>query len=558
MEEQLEETSKKYSINDAINQSTQTINSIFEKYKNDDWMISKINSYINTQLPNVIDHIKITHEQRIARIEELTTEQDNFIHSFLNDNQYFFNSATDRFFYYNGIHYQIISEDDILHKILTTITRGRNLMSWKQRTKINIMKRIKETSLITSIPESDTIQGVIDSLYPSLFPSRNEAKYFLTILGDNIHRKNTNLIHYIKPSSRQFIKELNCICQFLIGISVGQTFKNKYHDHSYIECRLVNINDTVRYEHVWNKIIHNIPLDVICVASHYSIRYGSSDEFIINTSNDNYLLFSAFYIKNMDTNVLITNFITEYLDITIPNETTINNVIPESSDGVIRAPQITWKNMQYLWKHFLDTKNLPPIMYLNTFKSLLLKQIGVYYSEEQDSFIGICSKHLPAIQKFLYFWDVTIILDDSEFDFEIEEMVSLFKKWCSINNIGSINLNDKQIIDLIQYFFPSIDIERDKFISGIRCELWDKQLDIQIALDNMKESLRNKHNSSGIVSPGLNNFVSIYDTYIYYCKFFSSSSSLIVSKTYFEKYIFDNFDNYIIDNKFLSHEWYIL
>lgn len=558
MEEQLEETSKKYSINDAINQSTQTINSIFEKYQNDDWMISKINSYINTQLPNVIDHIKITHEQRIARIEELTTEQDNFIHSFLNDNQYFFNSATDRFFYYNGIHYQIISEDDILHKILTTITRGRNLMSWKQRTKINIMKRIKETSLITSIPESDTIQGVIDSLYPSLFPSRNEAKYFLTILGDNIHRKNTNLIHYIKPSSRQFIKELNCICQFLIGISVGQTFKNKYHDHSYIECRLVNINDTVRYEHVWNKIIHNIPLDVICVASHYSIRYGSSDEFIINTSNDNDLLFSAFYIKNMDTNVLITNFITEYLDITIPNETTINNVIPESSDGVIRAPQITWKNMQYLWKHFLDTKNLPPIMYLNTFKSLLLKQIGVYYSEEQDSFIGICSKHLPAIQKFLYFWDVTIILDDSEFDFEIEEIVSLFKKWCSINNIGSINLNDKQIIDLIQYFFPSIDIERDKFISGIRCELWDKQLDIQIALDNMKESLRNKHNSSGIVSPGLNNFVSIYDTYIYYCKFFSSSPSLIVSKTYFEKYIFDNFDNYIIDNKFLSHEWYIL
>jgi hypothetical protein len=558
MEEQLEETSKKYSINDAINQSTQTINSIFEKYKNDDWMISKINSYINTQLPNVIDHIQITHEQRIARIEELTTEQDNFIRSFLNDNQYFFNSATDRFFYYNGIHYQIISEDDILHKILTTITRGRNLMSWKQRTKINIMKRIKETSLITSIPESDTIQGVIDSLYPSLFPSRNEAKYFLTILGDNIHRKNTNLIHYIKPSSRQFIKELNCICQFLIGISVGQTFKNKYHDHSYIECRLVNINDTVRYEHVWNKIIHNIPLDVICVASHYSIRYGSSDEFIINTSNDNDLLFSAFYIKNMDTNVLITNFITEYLDITIPNETTINNVIPESSDGVIRAPQITWKNMQYLWKHFLDTKNLPPIMYLNTFKSLLLKQIGVYYSEEQDSFIGICSKHLPAIQKFLYFWDVTIILDDSEFDFEIEEIVSLFKKWCSINNIGSINLNDKQIIDLIQYFFPSIDIERDKFISGIRCELWDKQLDIQIALDNMKESLRNKHNSSGIVSPGLNNFVSIYDTYIYYCKFFSSSPSLIVSKTYFEKYIFDNFDNYIIDNKFLSHEWYIL
>ena len=45
---------------------------------------------------------------------------------------------------------------------------------------------------------------------------------------------------------------------------------------------------------------------------------------------------------------------------------------------------------------------------------------------------------------------------------------------------------------------------------------------------------------------------------ITYCKFFSSGSSLIVSKTYFEKYIFENFEEYIIDNKFLSYEWYIL
>ena len=87
----------------------------------------------------------------------------------------------------------------------------------------------------------------------------------------------------------------------------------------------------------------------------------------------------------------------------------------------------------------------------------------------------------------MHFWDETIVLDSSECDFEIEEVVSLFKKWCNINNIGSINMNDKQIIDLIQYFFPTIDIERDKYISGISCDLWDKQQDIQTALDSMKE-----------------------------------------------------------------------
>mgnify|MGYP001047202700 CR=1 FL=1 len=44
---------------------------------------------INNQLPNVISNIKNTHEQRVTRIEELTTEQDKFIHSGLSDSQCF-------------------------------------------------------------------------------------------------------------------------------------------------------------------------------------------------------------------------------------------------------------------------------------------------------------------------------------------------------------------------------------------------------------------------------------------------------------------------------------
>jgi len=125
-------------------------------------------------------------------------------------------------------------------------------------------------------------------------------------------------------------------------------------------------------------------------------------------------------------------------------------------------------------------------------------------------------------------------------------------------NIGSVNLNDKQIIDLIQYFFPSIDIERDKYIIGIRCKLWDKQLDIQVALDNMKESTRNKFTTTGISSPSLLPNISIYDAYIYYCKYYSSGNSQIVGKTYFEKYVFEHFEEYIIDSKYLSPDWYIL
>ena len=64
----------------------------------------------------------------------------------------------------------------------------------------------------------------------------------------------------------------------MIGISVGQTFKNKYHDHSYIECRLVNINDTVRYEHVWNKIIHIKIIDMYLIVSNLYLYPEDADE----------------------------------------------------------------------------------------------------------------------------------------------------------------------------------------------------------------------------------------------------------------------------------------
>jgi len=306
-------------------------------------MISKITSYICTQLPNICENIKLTHYQRALRMEELNTEQDAFIQSFLTNNQYFYASATDKYFFYDGIQYQIISEDDILHKVLSTISNGRNLMSWKQRTKINIMKRIRENSLIQTIPESETIQAVLDALCPSIFATRNEAKYFLTILGDNIRRKNTNLIHYIPQTAKNFLRELNSASQFVLGVSLFQTFKHKFHEHTYSECRLVNINDIVKQDNSWTNLISLHALDIICVACHYSSRYESSDDYLLKHSHDMDLTMSACYLKDKSQVDIVDRFITSYLDIHKNSADVANvNIIDTQS---IRGTQITWKNM---------------------------------------------------------------------------------------------------------------------------------------------------------------------------------------------------------------------
>jgi hypothetical protein len=542
------------------NKSHITINELYQKYESDPYMISKITSYICTQLPNICENIKLTHYQRALRMEELNTEQDAFIQSFLTNNQYFYASATDKYFFYDGIQYQIISEDDILHKVLSTISNGRNLMSWKQRTKINIMKRIRENSLIQTIPESETIQAVLDALCPSIFATRNEAKYFLTILGDNIRRKNTNLIHYIPQTAKNFLRELNSASQFVLGVSLFQTFKHKFHEHTYSECRLVNINDIVKQDNSWTNLISQHALDIICVACHYSSRYESSDDYLLKHSHDIDLTMSVCYLKDKSQVDIVDRFITSYLDIHKNSVDVANvNIIDTQS---IRGTQITWKNMQYLWKHYLDMCGLPSVMFLLTFKTILTDKLMMYYNKDHDTFIGICSKHLPAIQTFLSFWDETIITDETETEFEIDEVVTLFRRWCELNRQTVTTLNDKQILDIIAYFFPAVDIERDKYLAGIRCSMWDKQLDIHIALDSMKGMLRETHTGSErSLSPSVNRNIAIYDAYIFYCKYYTNTSDtghLIVSKAYFEKYIFDTQMQYVIDDKFMSCDWYLV
>lgn len=549
---------------------------LIDKYADNEYMYQKVNNYICNQLGNIFENMNETHNHRVSRIAELACEQDAFIQTFLNNNQYFYAAATDNFFYYDGLKYQLYNEDDILHQVLSLISRDGALMSWKQKTKINIMKRIRETSLLQTIPESATIQSAIDSLCPLLFRTRAETKHFLTVLGDNIFRKHTSHIYFIDPDAKFFITQLNHMCQMFIGCSLMQTFKYKYHDHKYDDCRLIKINNNVKYDITWGHILNQNILDIICVSCHYSLRYNSADDYLQNYCNEPKLPSAVFYMKHMQLDKLIDEFVNVVIDNDDKQPTTNQpnqHVLPVlNNPSHMRVTQITWKNMQYLWKQYLSDKDLPAVVFLHTLKNMLIERLSMYYNSDLDSFVGLCSKMLPAIHTFLQFWENTMIEDDIETDLEIEEIVILFRKWGEIENENISHLTDKQMLDIIAYYYPTVEIERDKYISRIRCKLWDKQLDIQIALDNMKVYVRGEYANiqdcsfNRVSSPPIYRNISIYDAYTYYCKYISlpSMSSIlssqrrqIVSKAYFEKYIFDNYQEYIIDTKFISSEWYV-
>ncbi len=514
-----------------LDEIQQKILSLYDKYKSDPYMESKMHNYICNQLASTLENIERNHNERIQRMEDLTSEQYSFIQSFLFHNHYFYHPTTENFFLYDGRTYIQNSEDDVLYNVLSTISRDRNLISWKHKTKVSIMKRIKDNHIYQTIPESATIQNVLNHLYPLVFSTKSQAKYFLTILGDNILRKENPFIHIISTSAKSLLNNLNTLSQIWFGTNSTQSFKYKYHaEHNYSQIRIINGG-------VGSINLNEIGLDILCVACHYSNRYGNSDNYLIKYSNDEEFINSVFYLKNMTPDILINMFATEYIR---PTPTTAritagNSLLNEIS---FKPTQITWKNMLYLWKHFLESKSLPNVVFTTKLKARLVEIFSNIYDSELDVFNGINSKFLPSVYKFLQFWDETMIPDNNEIELEVSEIASIFKSWSASRREQVLNISEKQIMDLVAHFYPDVDMDSEKYIYKMRNTLWDKNLDIQIAMDDFRDKI-------GIYDMSLNDLVSSYDAYVHYCNYVNKRKSngnldaisLLVSKQYFDKYM---------------------
>ena len=178
----------------------------------------------------------------------------------------------------------------------------------------------------------------------------------------------------------------------------------------------------------------------------------------------------------------------------------------------------SWRTIQYLWKHFLESKALPNVL----FQQELLDYFTENYSYDSvsKSISGIFSKFIPGIERFIRFWDETmIIIPSTDFtEYEIDEIVILFKKWGAKDG-----LSERHILDLITHFFPEVETDGQKFILNVKSTLWDKEIDLRKKIDSL--NIDTSESS-----------VSIYKSYDIYRKNIKPGE-IIVSKSYFEKFI---------------------
>ena len=543
--------------------SFQTIESLYNLYNDDLYMTSKIHHYITQQLPSLLENMKSIREKNLQRNEEHTVEQQMFMSGYLSKNNYYYNPTTETYYLYDGLHYSEISEDNILHDIVSSISRVRNpkLMNWKHKTKVSILKKIKDNLLSKTIPESNTIQMVLQEFTPFICSTKVEAKYLLTILGDNILKKNLSLLHFASPSLKEFLKCINQFCLEKLHVHCTQTFKYKHHEkhlEQLSDCRLVPsaiIETERKMSNVYANMLATNGLDILCVALHYSRKYSSSDEYILEKSNDTELMHYIFDLQNITPSAKLQQFITEYINVYEKGEAESFFALTSSSPpeesflqnhlqtwGTVKT--LSWGEVQYLWKDFLQHHRLPPNLYQTVYKKILTETyFPEQYDAEKDIFTPLGSSHIPLIQKFLKFWNETTIEDSNSYaELEIDEIAILFRRWNK--KYQKYVIKESKIVDILSYFKPELEIANNKYVLQVRNILWDKDMDIDIALGTLKENTD---------PPGSFPNVTLYDAYLHYCKFHHANledgkKTMLTSKSYFEKYVRHQYGSYLSQN----------
>jgi hypothetical protein len=548
------------------------ITALYNKYSSMPNVQQKLIHHITDVLPTILETTVQQYQQREERKKSLEEKSDEFIEEFLAKTRYFYHSGTELFFIYSGDKvYEVIKEDNIQHSILTTISAShKDLMPWKYKIKIQIIKRIRENNILKSIPESETIQNILRLLTPALFHNKDTVKYFLTTIGDILHKKNS--LHYF-INSKTFIpciKEISQECYKYFGINLLTHFKFKYYEHANEECRLINVCDLsngfiILDDYFKSHIIPHI-IDLLCVASHYSTRYVSADLFLEKYCNDYSVINHALYLKNNTNLEIVARFI---------------HATTEECPGYT----ITYKNLLYLWKIFIEEENIPNIFFNHSLQELLSTHyeelnLDIDVMQLPDNFENTIiknrtSKHLPFVCSFMSFWN-TYIIDlnntknnneeedkEEEYELELEELLSLFNKSIkrSATTLLHNNVSDKMLLGLIKHFYPDIIIEDDKYLIhvGCRSNIWNKRAEIEEFIKKYKESKIESANAN--VHPLTSQ--SLYTIYQSYCKYAFDKEYKIISKRWFEKYFISVYNHYLIDteinanmNIIVSSKWF--
>ena len=398
-----------------------------EKYKDHPYMKQKLEEYI-LHLPRLMQTVEDEYNRKQLKRKEHVAKCEEFKQGFLSKFYFFYIPQTEIYIEYTD-HYHRVSEDSIVQLICSSL--DKTLISSKTKLVYSLLKKIKETLLIQC-----TNVFVAKKIRSTLPFSKDHSTYFLTILGDFILSKKENLVYFLDPSFKPLLKMIHqAFCMFLH--KPLDLFKHKYHDHDYDVCRIV--------PGLYKETTID-PFSLIVAACTYSSQHGNAESYLATTKLSDVLI-----LKKHTSEQLLQLFLSSC---TKPDTTSIS-----------------YKDIYFLWKTFLKKHSLPFVISQQNFKTML-QQMKVC---EGDMCHHLSSTMNTSHLKFKQFWDKYMIQDE-EYWYDVQEIMELFQN--QGNSVKVEDINEVLALD---------GIEGDQIVN-YKCTLWDKNMDIDMSLEDTYES----------------------------------------------------------------------
>lgn len=471
----------------------------------------KIHAIQNDSLNQLLQQLNDFYEGQLSE-QSKSVIIKNITNEFLSSNMIFFNKTSKIYFNYTNNNYLLLNEDNMLHNILYFITnfkeyRNNMDMSLKNLTKQSIMRNIKLNSIYDTIPDTDTIQNILNVLVPTIFENKEYAKVFLITLGNivlknpqiNMEDENYKHVIFMRNHIKPFLNELNKYISMYFGNNnVFNVYKFKYtqdHENCYkwlIPCKPI-CYDMFNFK-------EQFCVNLICVSIYYSNRYNNVDSYLDSVigSDMTEIQENIYYYTNNNKQSTIDLFQKDYL-------------IEKTSSSMDE------KELIYLWKQYTEKNDL--FVHIFTSHHDFLTSIFSFYNQKYDETNNILkhvySLEIPTVQLFRDFWDKYFVYDENEYYFEISEILHIFHDH---HKTKKTNLNEQAINMIIQLYYQQYTILNNKSIHNLSCKLWDKKNEIQQYI--LKQNINIK-----------DNIHSLYKHYSLYEK------NLKISKKYFATYI---------------------
>tara|TARA_Y100000389_G_scaffold144831_1_gene143251 strand:- start:14701 stop:16137 length:1437 start_codon:yes stop_codon:yes gene_type:complete len=415
----------------------------------------------------------------------------------------FYNKTSKIYYNYIGDNYVLMNEDNIIYLVLEYINIKMTTTDviYKQNLKSTLIKKIKDNNIYESIPDTNTIQNILNYLNHTLFTSKAYCKIFLIIIGNIITKKKTEnkIIVFTRTNLKSFLIELNQIISiYFCNVNLFNYFKFKYtldhessdHFRCILPCNRINCDIMKKDTQFF--------INLIVVSIYYSNRYENINQYIETENLYSSLKDTIYYFEKTKDDIII-DFVKSY-------------IIEE------KEQKISQKDLIFLWKKYLYEND----MFVNIFTSYndFIYNIFHYtnnpYTIESNNNIlyGFYSMEFPQIDFFKKFWNSHFSYDDNESHFEINEILYLYNKNTPENKN---NLTEPIIKLIIQNFYSNFEISENKYIHKLKCELWDKKKEIQHFVTEQNINLNDNFN-------------------IIYKKYISTKNEYRISKIYFQKY----------------------